>query len=75
MQVWRLASALDSLKFKFVPGTTYSGQAGHRFWAKGATAAASSYQNSQKVEFQFDGAASTLLGFSAVASAIVLSLF
>jgi hypothetical protein len=37
VQVFRLASAVDSLKFKFVPGTVYYFQAGHRYWATAKT--------------------------------------
>ena len=40
VSVWRLASAVDSLKFKFVPQQTYYFQAGHRFWAAKNVAAA-----------------------------------
>ena len=82
MQVWRLASAVDSLKFKIVPDQAYYFQAGHRYWAKGNTAAATQSGNSDYLSFQFDGAiddtidgaTSTILGLGALASSIVLSM-
>jgi len=40
VSVWRLASAVDSLKFKFVPDQVYYAQAGHRYWAAKNVAAA-----------------------------------
>jgi hypothetical protein len=75
VQVWRLASAVDSLKFKFVPDQVYYFQAGHRYWAKGATAAATQSGNSEYLSFKFDGAASTILGFATIATSIVVSMF
>jgi hypothetical protein len=75
VQVWRLASAVDSLKFKFVPDQAYYFQAGHRYWAKGNTAAATQSGNSEYLSFQFDGATSTILGLGALASSIVVSMF
>jgi len=39
-QVFRLASATDSLKFKFTTEQTYNWQAGHRWWPKGANSTA-----------------------------------
>jgi hypothetical protein len=75
VQVWRLASAVDSLKFKFVPDQVYYFQAGHRYWAKGATAAATQVGNSEYLSFKFDGATSTILGYAALATSIVVSMF
>jgi len=75
VNVWRLADGLDSLKFKIEPETTYYFQAGHRYWAKGNTAAATQFGNSDYLNFQFDGSTSTLLGYAALATSIVVSLF
>ena len=75
MQVWRLASAVDSLKFKIVPDQAYYFQAGHRYWAKGNTAAATQSGNSEYLSFQFDGATSTILGYAALATGIIVSMF
>ena len=75
MQVWRLASAVDSLKFKFVPDQAYYFQAGHRYWAKGNTAAATQSGNSEYLSFQFDGATFTILGYAALATSIAVSMF
>jgi hypothetical protein len=75
VQVWRLASAVDSLKFKIVPDQAYYFQAGHRYWAKGNTAAATQSGNSDYLSVTFDGATSTILGFGALAAGIVVSIF
>lgn len=33
-KVWRVADAINELKFKFVPNIIYHGHAGHRWWAE-----------------------------------------
>jgi hypothetical protein len=75
-QVYRLASAVDSLKFKFVPEQTYHWQAGHRWWPKGAnsTTVAASALNSDYLSFMFDGATHTLYGAGAIAL-VALTVF
>ena len=75
VKLWRLASAVDSLKFKFVPDQAYYFQAGHRCWVRGGGAAATQSGNSEYLSFQFDGATSTILGLGALASSIVVSMF
>jgi len=74
-QAWRVASAVDSLRFKFLPGHSYRGCAGHKFWRKDAPSseAPTQAQDSGMVMFMFDGAAATYIGLSAVAT--VLALF
>ena len=75
VSVWRMASAIDSLKFKFVPQQTYYFQAGHRYWAAKNVAAATASGDSQYLSFQFDSASTTFVGLTAVAASIALSMF
>lgn len=75
VHIWRLASAVDSLKFKIVPDRTYYLQAGHRYWAAKNVANATSSGDSNYISFKFDGATSTILGFGSLAAGIIVSMF
>lgn len=75
VSVWRLASAVDSLKFKFVPDQEYYFQAGTRFWAAKNTAAATQSRDSSYLSFTFDSATTNFLGLGAVAASIAMSMF
>lgn len=72
-QGWRLASALDSLRFKFVENQDYWGCVGHKWWSASGTAGKTAPTNSGDsgmVSFRFDGAYATTLGLSVVATAL-----
>ena len=72
-QLWRLASASETLKFKFLPEQTYYWQVGHRWWAVKNTGNATSAVNSEYLKFVFDGAGSMITGFvTAICAAIAL---
>lgn len=69
-QAWRLASAVDSLRFKFLPNHDYYGCAGHKFWKDNTRDALSTQSgDSGMVKFMFDGASATVVGAAAVATA------
>jgi hypothetical protein len=75
LTTWRLASATDSLKFKFETDVTYYGQSGHRRWNAGLTSGvATETGNTNYVSFSFDAANTTLLGVGALA-AVALTMF
>jgi len=79
-QAWRLTSALDSLRFKFVKDQTYYGQAGHRFWLKGSTASTLANEwNDGSASFMFesetDAATSTLMGAVSVVATLAYTMF
>lgn len=72
LQTWRVASAVDTLRFKFVPNKVYYGHAGHKFWRNGADSTKPPTQSGYTgtISFQFDGATATYLGLSAVVTAL-----
>jgi hypothetical protein len=72
---WRLGSAGDSQDFKIIPNVTYYGQSGYRRWPQGTTSgAAVASANTPYTSFMFEGANMTVLGFGAIATA-VLTMF
>jgi len=72
---WRLASAGDYLDFKIIPNVTYYGQSGFRRWVQGSTSGAAVASNDTPyTSFMFEGANMTVLGFGAIATA-VLTMF
>lgn len=73
MTAWRLASAVDSLNFKIEPHVNYYGQSGYRRWAQGAAAGTNSIAggNTPYTSFEFEGANMTVLGFGAIAAAVM----
>ena len=74
-QAYRTAGNAD--RFKIVAMQNYSLRTGYRQWAKGATAttAPTFSGDSAVLTIKFDGAASTLLGFSAIAYGVLFSMF
>lgn len=69
--VWRLASALDGLKFNFKTGVNYYGHIGHRYWPKNITSGnAIMFNNTADIGFTFESA--TSLNAIGIAAALVL---
>lgn len=76
--VWRLASlATAQIRFKFLPGITYSGWAGHRYYGAGtsSTDKASQSGDSETITFMFDGASVSAFGLASLSVGIAMALF
>ena len=56
--VWRMASALQTVRFKVHGGETYYGHIGHRWWNKTDTGNAIAFKNTETIDFLFESASS-----------------
>lgn len=66
--------ASTSTHFEIKTGESYTFYAGYRYYAN-ATATTGTGLDSAALQFEFEGASSTILGLGAIATSILISMF